>query len=704
MGRNISYSHSPFRGRTTLSSLTIGNSVTSLGSYAFFGCSGLTSIDIPSSVTKIDDYAFSDCSSLESVNMSDNIISIGSNAFDSNSKLYVKRGSKTLLTFWNTKTYDGSLVYKPHEKSTDKVILPPSFNILSTTQTTAKVKIENWCDGYTYTYNGEETTKKKFDYTKLKPASTQNLNLVVSLDDVQYKISGSFTTQSLVPRIDEWTVTASSISATGAYTEDDAKVVSDKIAITGYNYYYGEPSVNDKQEGNHIFVSGLNPGRGYTVNYTIEVDYGGEKTATYTGSNYIYTQGLQFSTAAPKVVSAGNVIVSATANLDDDETNVGFEWRCTDWTDEFPSNTGTAYYFDGTIEGYIKNMNTDKLWKFRPYYLSDTGTYHYGDWMGLDPTNTSYFEPTVRTYAKISVEGNTALVKGYVLGGTDNVAVKGFKYWRTNTGTKLSTRSVSLPSNAITVEATGQQAMSANLTGLEYNSTYHYVAFATTTSGETYYGEEQMFTTPLATSQYATFYDSQSAYILPSGLTASVVTGVSNGKLTYKVIADGTKNNKVVPKGVAVMLTSSKGQPSSYKMTPTTSYATYTGTNLLRGSDVTTTTTADGSCWYYKLSYGASGTAQSGVFGWYWGANNGGAFQIEGHKAWLAIPKSSGTSSRSISIEGNIWDMDDEATDIEGIDICQEEDEAYYDLNGCRIEKPTSKGIYIYKGKKIMIR
>lgn len=26
--------------------------------------------------------------------------------------------------------------------------------------------------------------------------------------------------------------------------------------------------------------------------------------------------------------------------------------------------------------------------------------------MGLDPTNTSYFEPTVHTYAKIEVEGN----------------------------------------------------------------------------------------------------------------------------------------------------------------------------------------------------------------------------------------------------------------------------------------------------------
>ena len=50
-----------------LTSITIPNSVTSIGNYAFRGCRGLTSVTIPNSVTSIEDKAFSDCSGLTSV-------------------------------------------------------------------------------------------------------------------------------------------------------------------------------------------------------------------------------------------------------------------------------------------------------------------------------------------------------------------------------------------------------------------------------------------------------------------------------------------------------------------------------------------------------------------------------------------------------------------------------------------------------------
>ena len=47
--------------RQSLVSVTIPNSVTSIGGYAFYSCDNLTSITIPNSVTSIGDGAFEDC-------------------------------------------------------------------------------------------------------------------------------------------------------------------------------------------------------------------------------------------------------------------------------------------------------------------------------------------------------------------------------------------------------------------------------------------------------------------------------------------------------------------------------------------------------------------------------------------------------------------------------------------------------------------
>ncbi len=70
-----------FRGCSGLTSVTIGNSVTSIGSSVFEGCSGLTSITIPNSVTSIGNEAFSACYGLTSVTIPNSVMSIGVNPF-----------------------------------------------------------------------------------------------------------------------------------------------------------------------------------------------------------------------------------------------------------------------------------------------------------------------------------------------------------------------------------------------------------------------------------------------------------------------------------------------------------------------------------------------------------------------------------------------------------------------------------------------
>ena len=65
----------------------IPDSVTSIGDYAFYGCSSLTSIIIPDSVTSIGNRAFMDCTSLTSVTIPDGVTSIGDKAFSGCSSL-----------------------------------------------------------------------------------------------------------------------------------------------------------------------------------------------------------------------------------------------------------------------------------------------------------------------------------------------------------------------------------------------------------------------------------------------------------------------------------------------------------------------------------------------------------------------------------------------------------------------------------------
>ena len=67
---------------TTLTDVTIGNSVTSIGDWAFGYCSGLASITIPNSVTSIGESAFYGCSGLTGITIPNSVTSIGERAFN----------------------------------------------------------------------------------------------------------------------------------------------------------------------------------------------------------------------------------------------------------------------------------------------------------------------------------------------------------------------------------------------------------------------------------------------------------------------------------------------------------------------------------------------------------------------------------------------------------------------------------------------
>ncbi len=192
---------------------------------------------------------------------------------------------------------------------------------------------------------------------------------------------------------------------------------------------------------------------------------------------------------------------------------------------------------------------------------------------------------------------------------------------------------------------------------------------------------------------YATYYNSQKDVVLPAGMKAHVVTDGSTS-LTYAGVADGDTDENVVPAGTAVLLqveaTESDQELSVYLVTP--SAAAYAGTNLLFGSDEETTTTGTGGEKFYKLTYSNS----DDNFGWYWGEANGAAFTSPAHKAWLALPAS---SAPFLGLPG--WE---DTTGIAPVGVDSENGE-WYTLQGLKIgKKPTTKGVYIHNGRKVVIK
>ena len=345
---------------------------------------------------------------------------------------------------------------------------------------------------YKYSSN-YELTNDIISVTDLFPEESVDVELVISTNDgkKEYKIKTKGTTLKIGPFL-QTEIGPTFIKVKGYYKEGDAIVTRTQF------------HVNDKPlDCDSVEWKGLDPRQTQG-----EFKYGVYVTSEKRGTRYYQVKEtvnnditLMLNGLQPKVIAPGDVIIAAETNITNDDENVGFEWRRTDWTDEFQSKKGSAYLYEGAMEGFIRSLNTEKLWKYRAYYESSAGNRYYGDWIGIDPTDVSYFEPTVHTYSDISVEGNTANVRGYAQRGTDDITSQGFKYWEQEAGSRSDVYgAVSVvPNNAITLESSGT-IMKAELRGLKYSTNYCYVAFVKTSEGETYYGKTRTFSTGIDSS------------------------------------------------------------------------------------------------------------------------------------------------------------------------------------------------------------
>lgn len=201
---------------------------------------------------------------------------------------------------------------------------------------------------------------------------------------------------------------------------------------------------------------------------------------------------------------------------------------------------------------------------------------------------------------------------------------------------------------------------------------------------------------------YATFSSDKVTFITSKHVIPYVIT-VTNGKIDMK--SDMFKSEKTtiesaevdgyyIPANTGILLYSDADNADYYTVENKTVDALAKGTNMLKPAPANggEFTAEKDDCKYYKLAYNDY-TAHTGL-GFYWGADNGGAFYVKAGTAYLAVPAGEATA-KGFAFNG-------EATGIEGVNANVENAKAIYNLNGQRVASMAKPGLYIVNGKKVV--
>lgn len=192
----------------------------------------------------------------------------------------------------------------------------------------------------------------------------------------------------------------------------------------------------------------------------------------------------------------------------------------------------------------------------------------------------------------------------------------------------------------------------------------------------------------ISSAEWATLYYSDKAFEIPEGVTAKIVVAIDDND-----VIDFEDLNGIIPAGTAVAL---NGPQGTYDFKVVNDETVAPANNLLRGFDAPHLT--EGGDIYYKL------TVKNDIVGFYWGEENGEAFESGGHKAYLAIP--AGASNAKFFVLGTAGDLvSEDGGFVDGINEVTASDSKneYFNLNGTRVNS-LRKGIYIVGGKKVVIK
>ena len=206
-----------------------------------------------------------------------------------------------------------------------------------------------------------------------------------------------------------------------------------------------------------------------------------------------------------------------------------------------------------------------------------------------------------------------------------------------------------------------------------------------------------------ATGYYYATFSNEKVVFMPATVIPMAVEVDATGKINEKDIFARTKvaigaesvEGYYIPAKTGVLLWTDKTSVEYYTVDNYAVDALAADVNMLKPSVTAGAFKAETGYMYYKLAYG-DWTNKTGL-GFYWGADNGGAFYVKAGTAYLAVPEANATGAKGFTLSG-------ESTGIEGVDANVENAKAIYNLNGQRVASMAKPGLYIVNGKKMVVR
>ena len=228
-----------FRDCTSLTSITIPNSVTHISGLAFYNCDGLTSVIIGSSVKIIYEQAFAECGKLDEVYcLAENVPSTNTNAFEKSypeyMTLYVP--AESLNDYKTTLPWSQFGTIKAIEGDVQKCATP--------TISYANKKLTFSCetDGVEYVYEIKDADIKKGYDAEIDLSATYEISVYATKSGYE---NSDVATATLVWTDAVFTETTPSASSAKAVAESIPMLISAKEGII---------TVKSEQEGQAVAV------------------------------------------------------------------------------------------------------------------------------------------------------------------------------------------------------------------------------------------------------------------------------------------------------------------------------------------------------------------------------------------------------------------------------------------------------------------